>query len=280
MSRQEFLRLLAPIPQPGDLQQEVLRCIKDGRCRRGIGLIDHLLTQNPRVAWAWEWKSSFVQRLGFIERSIHILTHAVSILPGLELQRVLARTLSVAGRHAEAIDIYRKLLQFATLDQTADLEARLSNALVLSQPEEQRALHRAAISRAPGRGEPYLEFARWLINIDLHAEALQVVDEGLAAVATGPLHGELLEERSYLMSEEHHPREALAAADRALRISPESLRASYLRARALGNLGRLKRALIEIEHILAREPNHADAKRAAALLGDAIRARPWWRFWD
>ena len=71
-----------------------------------------------------------------------------------------------------------------------------------------------------------------------------------------------------------------AAANAAQRYANQEARSLYSRALAL--LGRLEEAREEVRRVLALEPEHADARRALAMIDAALPAKPakrWWQFW-
>jgi hypothetical protein len=57
----------------------------------------------------------------------------------------------------------------------------------------------------------------------------------------------------------------------------------YLRGRALALLGRLVEARNGMAHVLALDPNNADALRALEMIDTALRPKQgkrWWQFWN
>src|SRR5205823_2725109 len=82
----------------------------------------------------------------------------------------------------------------------------------------------------------------------------------------------LLEEQSFLWAECERGEDALWSADAAAALGSNSVRTHYLLGRALALLGRLEEAREKMQHVLALDPQNADAQRALTLIDDALRS--------
>jgi tetratricopeptide (TPR) repeat protein len=130
--------------------------------------------------------------------------------------------------------------------------------------------------------EAWLLKAQFLNSVGFNRSAAEMIGDALAFHEPGPARGQLLEERSFLWAECGRGEEALADADAALALLPASVRANYLRGRALALVGRLEEARDEMTRVLTLDPGNTDAVRGKGMIDEALWPqghRPWWQFW-
>jgi tetratricopeptide (TPR) repeat protein len=144
----------------------------------------------------------------------------------------------------------------------------------------------AILNSALAEGSQLLEAwflkARFLNAIGFNRTAAQMLDGALAVHPSAAERIWLLEEQAFLWAEGERGEEAFRSADAAVALGSDSLRTHYLRGRALGLLGRLEEAREEMNQVLARDPQNADARRGFKMIDDALRSTPgkaWWQFW-
>jgi tetratricopeptide (TPR) repeat protein len=124
--------------------------------------------------------------------------------------------------------------------------------------------------------------ARFLNSVGFNRTAAVMLHGALARSTNVADRIWLLEEQSFLWAECERGDEALRSADAALAIGANSVRAHYLRGRALALLGRLEEARNEMNRVLTLDPNNADAQRGLNMIGAAIQpkvSKRWWQFW-
>jgi tetratricopeptide (TPR) repeat protein len=124
--------------------------------------------------------------------------------------------------------------------------------------------------------------ARFLNSIGFNRTAAEMLDGALARSTSAADRISLLEEQSFLWAECERGGEALGSADAAAALGSNSIRTQYLRGRALALLGRLEEAREKMNHVLALDPQNADAQRGLTMIDGALRSepgKPWWRFW-
>lgn len=124
--------------------------------------------------------------------------------------------------------------------------------------------------------------ARFLNSVGFSRAAAVMLDGTLDRFAGAADRIRLLEEQSFLWAECERGEEALRSADAAAGLGSNSVRTHYLRGRALGLLGRLEEARDEMTHVLALDPENADAKRSLRMIDGTLRSKPdkpWWQFW-
>ena len=105
--------------------------------------------------------------------------------------------------------------------------------------EEAEASYRKAIQFGPQRGSHYYNFARLLQQRKRAAEALQVLTEGLRMARQDQHTALLCEDIALLYAEREDGERSLEAAERAVGLAPDRVRANYFRGRALALQGRL-----------------------------------------
>jgi tetratricopeptide (TPR) repeat protein len=122
----------------------------------------------------------------------------------------------------------------------------------------------------------------FLNSIGYNSVAADMLNDVISKSANAPFRILMLEERSFLRAESLDGVKALRSADAALKLGSNSIRTHYLRGRSLALLGRLREAREEMNHVLALDPNHADAQRARAMIDEAsppTSGKKWWQFW-
>lgn len=248
---------------------------RSGLYRSGLALLNRAVQRNPSLVEAWQEKAHFLQSLGYYDSSVGPLERAISAggQPQLRISRAVA--FQETGRFQQAVEAYDEFVSmFPKSELIGVAYCNQANAYVkLQNAERAEPLFNAAIKVDPSRPSHYFNYYLLLSEQRRWAEMLDVLERGLPHAATSdPLRPTMLAEKAWVLAELERSKDALEAADEALRLAPENAKARYMRGRALAALGRLGEARLDIERVLATKPENADAKRAIKMIDDALAA--------
>jgi tetratricopeptide (TPR) repeat protein len=129
--------------------------------------------------------------------------------------------------------------------------------------------------------EAWLSKARVLHSIGYNRTAAEMLRSAVERFGS-PERIILLETGAFLWAECDRGQESLRNIESAIELGSNSLRAHYLRGRALALLGRLQEAREEMNVVLTRDPENSDANRALQMIDGALRPvapKRWWEFW-
>jgi tetratricopeptide (TPR) repeat protein len=124
--------------------------------------------------------------------------------------------------------------------------------------------------------------SRFLNAVGFNRTSAEMIELALTKINDATERIYLLEEQSFLWAECENGENALRCADASLELGSTSIRSHYLRGRALALLGQLEEARSEIKHVLATDPENADAQRALPMIDKALghnQGNRWWQFW-
>jgi tetratricopeptide (TPR) repeat protein len=260
-----------------------LLLFEQGLHRRGLALLNHTLQHDPQNAEAWREKAVFLQSLGYYTASLEPLRRAIAAGAASELRISLGVALQETGQLPEAVAAYEELVS-----QCPDSEwlgvalCNEANALAqLGKDEQAEDRFKAALRAEPRRSTHHFNYHLLLARQRRWDDTLGVLQLGLSHLSDeDALRVTLLAEKAWVLAELDRGEESLEAAEAALALSPENLKARYMRGRALASIGRLDDARSEMERVLAAQPDHADARQAVKMLDDALAAtrkpRRWW----
>jgi hypothetical protein len=133
------------------------------------------------------------------------------------------------------------------------------------------AILNQALQERPELLEPWFWKSRFLNSLGFNRLAAEMIGGALARFIHTGSRISLLEEQSFLWAECERGDEALKSADAALELGSDSVRAHYLRGRALCLVGQLEDGRLEIMRVLALDPTNADARRALDMIDAAPR---------
>lgn len=263
----------------------IRRDAESGQIRRALARANRRLCDHPETVDAWRFKAQIYQQLGLHAAAARMLRHAATASAAPWLLVSAGFSLQELKRHAEAVEVYREFLALAPGDEHAGAAwCNLGNALsALERDAEAEAAFARAIELEPMRATSAHSHYVHLSKRRRWPEAIAVLERALPAVTEPATRVTFLRALSYAHAEREDGAAALAAAEQALSIDAHSIGARYLRGRALGLLGRLDEAMVEIRQVLAIDPENADALRAIAMLeqaGASRAKRSWWRFWN
>lgn len=263
----------------------VRRDAESGQIRRALARTHRRLCDHPETVDAWCFKAQIYQQLGLHAAAVRMLRHAATASAAPWLLVSAGFSLQQLKRHAEAVEVYREFLALAPGDDHAGAAwGNLANALsALDRDAEAEAAFAEATALEPTNATYAYNHHLHLRKLQRWADAIAVLERGLPAVTEPATRVTFLRALSYAHAEREDGAAALATAEQALSIDAHSIGARYLRGRALGLLGRLDEAMVEIRQVLADDPENADALRAIAMLeqaGGRRAKRSWWRFWN
>jgi tetratricopeptide (TPR) repeat protein len=263
----------------------VRRDAESGQIRRALARTNRRLCDHPETVDAWRFKAQIYQQLGLHAAAVRMLRHAATASAAPWLLVSAGFSLQQLERHAEAVEVYREFLALAPGDDHAGAAwGNLANALsALDRDAEAEAAFANATALEPTSATYAYNHHLHLRKLQRWADAIAVLERGLPAVTEPATRVTFLRALSYAHAEREDGAAALATAEQALSIDAHSIGARYLRGRALGLLGRLDEAMVEMRQVLAADPENADALRAIAMLEQAgVRRakRSWWRFWN
>lgn len=173
----------------------------------------------------------------------------------------LADSLSKAGRHAEAIEGFRRAnrLRPGDPDGHNDLGCEL---VLVGQPAEALAEFAEALRLRPNYAETHANLGNALWYLGCHRDALAAYQR---AVALKPDHGEAQNNLGATLAQLGRAEEALPHFAIALRIKPDHAEAYDNLGNALRMLGRLPAAIAAHEHALRLRPDFAEAHHNLAI---------------
>ncbi|HEX5058534.1 MAG TPA: tetratricopeptide repeat protein, partial [Kofleriaceae bacterium] len=209
---------------------------------------------------------------GLVRRALALLDLAIEAKPDDPAAYAeKGRQLFFASFPEHAATLLKRAIALG--DQTPSTHGWLG-AVLADTPEQADAvplLQRAVQGELDG-GMWWHSWVRLLVRLDRIDEAEAELSRALALPLDARWHGGLLTEKVNVLCARKRPADALEAADAALQLAPGSDYAHFVRGRALGMLGRLDEAELEMDKILHNTPNHADATRAKQVYA-AARAR-------
>jgi tetratricopeptide (TPR) repeat protein len=215
--------------------------------------------------------------LNFSQSALAVAEAGVRHADDPDLSIAYGYRLQEAGRHREAVDAYQSLLARHPQSQAAAAAlANMANALkALGDVPQAELTYRKAMAADPHGVVYLLNYVRFLLDQKRWPEALALADRGLALCAESPDATQpairLHEDRAIALCELGRGPDALRSADAALALGSETIRSHYLRGRALALLGRLDECRDEMEWVLSKDSQNADALRAMRMLDAATR---------
>jgi tetratricopeptide (TPR) repeat protein len=271
MSESEMLNLLGPSQAPGDPCELANAAFRQGLYRRGLALVNRALRQDLGLEQVWLFKGAFLKARGFRNSHREMLRLAVVAGAPASLLVNYGNLLFDEEKYHEAAQAHRDYLEREPNGTVAALaEYNQANALYyLGEGAEAERLYRCALARGPGPQAFSYMLARLLTDQQRPDEALAVIEQGLSQVDTDPFTARLLEHKAYLLAEQERGEESLRSSEQALALA-DSVSAHYLRGRALALLGRLEDARLEIQDVLARQPENREAQRALRMIQNAL----------
>ncbi len=246
--------------------------MQKGLIRRAIAIANLTVLANPQNEAAWRVKYSFLSKLGFGESALAVLEKLMHIANDPELMIARGFSLQSAGRHAEAVEAYRKYLRDTPDGPSVDIAfCNMANSLhVLKDEAGAEGAYRQAITKNPKRATNYANFFRLLYGQKRYDEAHAIVDQGLACADDGLTGCRLLEDKALLFAEQMKGAEGLQYADMAIKRGANGVRVHYLRGRALALLGQLDEARDEMLQVLQLDSKNADGLRGLAMIDKAL----------
>lgn len=243
-----------------------------GLFRRGLALVNLALRRDAGLEDAWALKCSLLDSLGYLQAKAAMLEGALAAGGSASLWVSYGYTLQVINRHADAIAAYRRYLELMPSGLWAAVACG-NQANVLAQLGDRAAadpLFRQALALEPERLSHALNYVHFLIGERRCDEALAVVDAALERATADADCIALLEDRALIFAEQDKGAASLESIEAALARGSTSLRTHYLHGRALALLGRLEEAREKILHVLTRDPNNADGKRALEMIDSVL----------
>lgn len=209
------------------------------------------------------------EQQGLVRRALAILDLAIELSPDDPIPyAVKGRELLRMSFPDHAVTLLRRAIELG--DTTAATRGWLGLALAdTKQQLEAAQLLKDAVEGELHGGIFWHGWVRLLVRLGRIDDADTELARALALELDPRWRAGLLTERVNVLCARKQPREALEAADEALRLAPTSQYARYVRGRALGLLGRLDEAEAEMDRILADAPGYADATRAKQMYAGA-----------
>ncbi len=276
--------LKLPLPEPEkDVVAAAREWMGQGLFRKALLALNRELRHNGDNRAAWEEKFWIFNGLGFPRAKIAVLDKAMALAgaaPTLQVNFGVA--LAEAGRHPEAIAAYQKYLDQNPTDpeRGAVICNQANSYAALKQAGKANVLYQQAISIEPTRSTNYWNYVRFLREQGRMDDALEWASRGTKRAKRDEYVGQLYEDKAFLYAEANEGEGALDAAEAAVAIGPQRLRAIYLHGRALAMVGRLKEARERIQQVLMMDPQNEDGNRAMRLLDQAMGGpKKWWQFW-
>lgn len=209
------------------------------------------------------------EQRGLVRRALAILDLAIELGPDDPIPyAVKGRELLRMSFPQHAVTLLRRAIELG--DTTAATRAWLGLALADTKDQLEAAeLLKTAIEGELHGGIFWHGWVRLLVRLGRIDDAAAELERALALPLDERWRAGLLTERVNVLCARKQPREALEAADEALRLAPTSQYARYVRGRALGLLGRLDEAEAEMDRILLDAPGYTDATRAKQMYAAA-----------
>jgi Tfp pilus assembly protein PilF len=243
-----------------------------GLSRHGLAILNAALIENPGLGEAWAIKCSFLDQLRYVNAKCKLLEGALAAGGPVSLWVRYGYALQQLGRHQDAVAAYRRYLQEDPNGSAVSVACgNLANSLaLLGEHDAAEELYRRAMTLEPNNLTHDTNYTRFLCDRGRWEEALVVIKAGLGKTTEPAQLIPLLEDQAFIYAEHQHGAEALASAEAALARGSQSVRAHFLRGRALALLGRLVEARSEMERVLAMDPNNADGQRALQMIDDTL----------
>lgn len=256
--------------------KDLYNLFNKGLARRAILIANRILSEDISSEEAWKFKATALNFLKLNEQRVNLLKDALAAGAPKNLLISYGRALHELNRPKEAIEAYDKYLSLQDAKKKAVVLAHKANALIdLESYNEAENFFLAAIEADPKRVESYNDYINLLEDLENWEKSLEMIDKLLKLSLTDKQINSLLEEKSYIYAEKEEGEEALRFAETVLEKDQKSVRAHYLRGRALALLGKLEESKDVMKVVLELHPNHEDAVNAIGMIDEALaKTRP------
>ncbi len=236
---------------------------------RGVGLLEQSLESTPGVA-EWLWRLGYGQLLlGRIEQALRSVDRAIAAKPNLDTaQHLRGEVLVRFGRKTAAIAQFEKVLELWPRFYEAD--ARLAKLyLDTGRPQRLVEMEERFFREHPADAERLGLVARALEKMGRPAADVDAaLDRAIAADGARASPHLWRAELAVRRGDVERVEPAIRLARRA---EPDSTAADVAWAGLMASRGQRGEAIATLQNVLAREPNHAAARRMLQNLDAASR---------
>lgn len=251
--------------------KDLYNIFNKGLIRRAFLIANYILREDLTITAAWNFKFSALSFLKLKEQALVLLKDALRVGAPEVLFLSCGNVLEELGRYQEAIEYYDKYLSLSHAKKKAvALSCKANCHIALENYGEAEKLFLASIEEDPSQLNSYTDYINLLQDLEKWEKSLDTIDRVLKLSLTTEQINLLLEEKSYVYAELEDGEKSLNIAETVLNNNPKSIRAHYLRGRALALLGRLEEAQGEMKIVLELEPNHEDAINAIKMIEEVL----------